>query len=72
MELGVHLRRDCDPCGIIALTDNWLWPDPAEAILLEALADVLRRIRGRLVVSTSCYLAADPAGAAHLRSICMR
>ncbi|MGO9265345.1 MAG: FUSC family protein [Candidatus Binataceae bacterium] len=55
-------------CGIIALTDNWLWPDPAEAILLEALADVLRRIRRRLLVSTSCYLAADPASAAHLRS----
>jgi uncharacterized membrane protein YccC len=47
-------------CGIIALTDNWLWPDPAEPILLESLADGLRRIRRNLLASIRGYLADDP------------
>jgi len=50
-------------CGLIALADNWLWPDPAEAILIESLADNLRRIRKRLVESTRSYLATDATGA---------
>jgi hypothetical protein len=53
--------------GMIALADNWLWPDPAEAILLEALADWLRRLRRNLLLCIRAYLATDPAAARTLK-----
>ncbi|HEY2106949.1 MAG TPA: FUSC family protein [Candidatus Binataceae bacterium] len=51
--------------ALIAAFDTWLWPDPAEAILLESLAGSLGRQRERFVQTTAYYLnepgAARPA-----------
>lgn len=47
---------------LIAGFDNWIWPDPAEAILLESLAGSLLRQRARFVQTTAYYL--DDPGAA--------
>lgn len=48
--------------SLIAIFDTWLWPDPAEAILLESLAGSLDRIRARFIRTVAYYL--DEAGAA--------
>jgi Fusaric acid resistance protein family len=48
--------------GLIALFDNWIWPDPAEAILVESLVDNLRRVRTSLVEAAQSYLAETGAG----------
>ena len=49
--------------GLIALFDNWLWPDPAEAILLESLVDNLKRVRASIDRAARDYLAeTGPAG----------
>jgi hypothetical protein len=53
--------------GLIALADNWWWPDPAEAILLESLADWMSRIRRQLIESIGAYLALDPGKAGSLK-----
>lgn len=42
--------------GLLALFDNLLWPDPADAILLESLAANLGHIRLRILESTRYYL----------------
>ena len=42
--------------GLIALFDNWIWPDPAEAILLESIAGSLRHNRSRFLQATQFYL----------------
>ncbi len=42
--------------GVLVLFDNWLWPDPAEANLMESLATSLARTRSRLLQASSCYL----------------
>ena len=42
--------------GLIALFDNWIWPDPAEAILLESIAGSLRHNRSRFLEVTQFYL----------------
>ncbi len=42
--------------GLLALFDNLLWPDPADAILLESLAANLCHIRLRILESTRYYL----------------
>jgi uncharacterized membrane protein YccC len=44
---------------LIVLFDNWLWRDPAEAILLESLADDLQRVRKKLIDNTRHYLMQD-------------
>jgi len=48
--------------GLIALFDNWLWPDPAEAILVESLVDNLRRVHTSLAQAARSYLAETAAG----------
>ncbi len=48
--------------GLIAAFDTWIWPDPAEAMLLESLAGSLGRQRARFVQTTAYYL--DVPGAA--------
>ncbi|HTW88089.1 MAG TPA: hypothetical protein VMD75_08785, partial [Candidatus Binataceae bacterium] len=42
--------------GTVVLFDNWLWPDRAEAILLESLAASVARDRSRLLEATNFYL----------------
>jgi hypothetical protein len=42
--------------GVLVLFDNWLWPDPAEANLMESLATSLARTRSRLLQASSFYL----------------
>ncbi|MGH7917953.1 MAG: FUSC family protein, partial [Candidatus Binataceae bacterium] len=42
--------------GVIALFDGWLWPDPAERILLQSLAASALRMRARLLETTQYYL----------------
>ncbi len=42
--------------GLIALFDNWIWPDPAEAILLESIAGSFRHNRNRFLQVTQFYL----------------
>src|SRR5580658_2297823 len=42
--------------GTIVLFDNWLWPDPAEEILLESLGASLARDRTRLLGASNFYL----------------
>jgi hypothetical protein len=42
--------------GLIALFDNWLWPDPAERILPEAIAASVGRNRVRFVEAANFYL----------------
>lgn len=42
--------------GLLALFDNLLWPDPAEGILIESLADNLRRLRLRILDSCRYFL----------------
>ena len=44
--------------GLLALFDMWLWPNPAEPILLEALSDALERIRARMQSVADAFL--DP------------
>ena len=46
--------------GTIVLFDNWLWPDPAEAILLESLGATVARDHSRLLAASNYYL--DPQG----------
>jgi Fusaric acid resistance protein family len=46
--------------SLIAAFDTWIWPDPAEAMLLESLAGSLQRIRARFVQASAYYLD-DPA-----------
>ena len=43
---------------IVALFDTWLWPNPAEVILLESLSGSLEKIRTRFLEVTNIYL--DP------------
>ncbi len=42
--------------GTILLFDNWLWPDPGEAILLESLGATVARDRSRLLEAANFYL----------------
>ena len=42
--------------GLIAAFDTWIWPDPAERILLESLAASLLHSRARLLRSVTFYL----------------
>jgi uncharacterized membrane protein YccC len=43
--------------GLITLFDNWIWPDPAELILPEAIAASVARNRARFVAVANYYLA---------------
>jgi Fusaric acid resistance protein family len=47
--------------SLIALFDNWIWPDPAAAILVESIADNLKRVRPSLVQAARAYVAAESA-----------
>src|SRR5580700_4369196 len=42
--------------GTIVLFDNWIWPDRAEAILLESLGASVARARSRLLEASNYYL----------------
>jgi hypothetical protein len=42
--------------AVLLLFDNWLWPDPGEALLMEALGSSLSRTRAELVAATAYYL----------------
>jgi hypothetical protein len=42
--------------GTIVLFDNWLWPDPAEEILLESLGASVARDRSRMLGAATYYL----------------
>ena len=47
--------------GVIVLFDNWLWPDPAEAKLLESLAIAIRHTSVRLRQASNYYLNGEAA-----------
>jgi hypothetical protein len=47
--------------GVIALFDNWLWPDPAEANLMESLGASIARSRSQLIAAARFYLDDDGA-----------
>jgi uncharacterized membrane protein YccC len=42
--------------GVIVLFDNWVWPDPADSILIKALAASAGRERDHLVEAARFYL----------------
>jgi hypothetical protein len=42
--------------GTIVLFDNWLWPDPAEDLLLESLGTTVAHDRARLLKASDFYL----------------
>jgi len=42
--------------GVLVLFDNWLWPDPAEALLMESLGASVARARSRLLEASRYYL----------------
>lgn len=42
--------------GLIAAFDTWIWPDPAESILLESLAASLMHSRARMLRAVTFYL----------------
>jgi fusaric acid resistance family protein len=47
--------------GVIVVFNNWLWPDPAEASLMESLSASITRSRSRLVEAAQFYLNVDGA-----------
>jgi hypothetical protein len=47
--------------GVILLFDKWLWPDPAEAKLLESLAIAIGNTRLRLGRASNYYLNGESA-----------
>jgi hypothetical protein len=42
--------------GVLVLFDNWLWPDPAEALLMESLGTSSGHARARLLAACAYYL----------------
>jgi uncharacterized membrane protein YccC len=42
--------------GVLVLFDNWLWPDPAEALLMESLGTSLAHARSRLLAASAYFL----------------
>ncbi|MBV8772285.1 MAG: FUSC family protein [Deltaproteobacteria bacterium] len=42
--------------GMVVLFDNWLWPEPGEAALMEALGASVARARSRLLAASRYYL----------------
>jgi hypothetical protein len=47
---------------VLAAFDGWLWPAPAEQILIESLAAADERMRRRLLNATKYYLGDESAG----------
>jgi len=45
--------------GVIVLFDNWLWPDPGEPILMEALGVSAARARSQLLEASNFFLAGE-------------
>jgi Fusaric acid resistance protein family len=46
--------------GVIVVFDNWLWPAPSEANLMESLSGTVTRARSRLLAAAAFY--DDPEG----------
>jgi uncharacterized membrane protein YccC len=42
--------------GVLVLFDNWLWPDPADAILMKVLGSSIEQERTRFVIASLYYL----------------
>jgi uncharacterized membrane protein YccC len=42
--------------ALVAAFDTWIWPDPADAILLESLAGSVKRLRARFARASAYYL----------------
>ena len=42
--------------GVLVLFDNWLWPDPAEGLLMESMGTSLVHARARLLAASAYYL----------------
>jgi hypothetical protein len=42
--------------GVLVLFDNWVWPDPGEALLMESLGASVARARSRLLDASRFYL----------------
>jgi uncharacterized membrane protein YccC len=42
--------------GVLVLFDKWLWPDPGEKVLMEALENSVAHARARLMAAASFYL----------------
>jgi Fusaric acid resistance protein family len=47
--------------GVVVMFDNWLWPDPSEAILMESLGASVGRARSRLLMASGFYLDSEVA-----------
>jgi uncharacterized membrane protein YccC len=47
--------------GVLVLFDNWLWPDPAEASLMESLGASIARSRSQFIEAARFYLDDDGA-----------
>jgi hypothetical protein len=47
--------------AVLVLFDQWLWPDPAEALLMESLGATVARARSRLLEASRYYLDGEMA-----------
>jgi uncharacterized membrane protein YccC len=47
--------------AVLVLFDNWLWPDPSEAVLQKSLAATIARARARLLAASEFYLDSESA-----------
>lgn len=47
--------------GMVVLFDNWLWPEPSEAALMESLGASVARARSRLLDASRFYLDGEKA-----------
>jgi uncharacterized membrane protein YccC len=47
--------------ALLVIFDNWLWPDPAEAVLMESLGANVARARKRLLEASTFYLSTRAA-----------
>ena len=62
--VGYTFGGMCVAFGLVMLFDNVLWPDPADARLLQLLTDATHAMRKRLALVGRAYL--DPNGAIQL------
>ncbi len=62
--VGYTFGGMCVAFGLVMLFDNVLWPDPADARLLQLLAESTHALRKRLALVGRAYL--DPKGALRL------
>jgi hypothetical protein len=52
--------------GVLVLFDNWLWPDAAEALLMQSLGTSVGRARSQLLEASDFYLGSRTAPRPHL------